>query len=60
MLQVNAAITEQMSKLSHTSNIFMHPGIHEYTKAMLDKIPEDSKLNVEQILGAGNNREWLN
>lgn len=50
---VNAAISDQMSKVSHTANIFMHPKLHEYTKAMVEKIPEDSDLSVVYFCNSG-------
>lgn len=50
---VNAAITDQMSRVSHTSNIFLHNKIHEYSKAMIDKMPKDSNLSVVYFCNSG-------
>ena len=51
--QVNGAIKDQMSKVSHTSNIFLHSKIHEYTQAMVEKMPKDSNLSVIYFCNSG-------
>jgi len=50
---VNGAIKDQMSKVSHTSNIFLHSKIHEYTQAMVEKMPKDSNLSVIYFCNSG-------
>uniref|UniRef100_A0A1Q3FID0 Alanine--glyoxylate aminotransferase 2, mitochondrial n=1 Tax=Culex tarsalis TaxID=7177 RepID=A0A1Q3FID0_CULTA len=41
--KVNAALEEQMNTLWHTTNIYMHPKIHEYAEKLLSKMPGDLK-----------------
>ncbi|ESO84459.1 hypothetical protein LOTGIDRAFT_132142 [Lottia gigantea] len=42
--KVNAAATEQIKKLWHTTNIYLHPTIHEYAQQLTDKLPGDLKV----------------
>ncbi|KAL5022427.1 hypothetical protein ScPMuIL_001582 [Solemya velum] len=35
---------QQMDKLWHTTNIYMHPTIHEYAEKLVDKLPGDLKV----------------
>lgn len=42
---MNAALAEQMDSLWHTTNIYMHPKIHEYAQRLTDKMPGDLKVN---------------
>eukprot|EP00761_Pharyngomonas_kirbyi_P011804 gb/GECH01011830.1/.p1 GENE.gb/GECH01011830.1/~~gb/GECH01011830.1/.p1 ORF type:complete len:486 (+),score=121.14 gb/GECH01011830.1/:1-1458(+) len=46
--QVQEALSAQSEKLWHTTSIYLHPKIHEYTEQLLDKFPEplDSVLFV--------------
>ncbi|XP_037937094.1 alanine--glyoxylate aminotransferase 2, mitochondrial [Teleopsis dalmanni] len=41
--KVNKALEEQINTLWHTTNIYMHPKIHEYAKRLTDKLPGDLK-----------------
>jgi alanine-glyoxylate transaminase / (R)-3-amino-2-methylpropionate-pyruvate transaminase len=41
--RINKAVTEQMSKLWHTTCIYMYPGVHEYAKKLTDKMPGNLK-----------------
>ncbi|XP_050399414.1 alanine--glyoxylate aminotransferase 2, mitochondrial [Patella vulgata] len=42
--KVTAAATEQMKKLWHTTNIYLHPSIHEYASKLTDTLPGDLKV----------------
>ncbi|KPU79081.1 uncharacterized protein Dana_GF23448, isoform B [Drosophila ananassae] len=41
--KVNEALSEQSSKLWHTTNIYMHPKIHEYAERLVAKFPGNLK-----------------
>ncbi|XP_055855482.1 alanine--glyoxylate aminotransferase 2, mitochondrial isoform X1 [Episyrphus balteatus] len=41
--KVNKALEEQVKTLWHTTNIYMHPKIHEYAQRLTDKLPGDLK-----------------
>jgi len=41
---VNARLKDQVDKLWHTTNIYMHPGIHEYAEKLTAKLPGDLKV----------------
>ncbi|XP_026848050.1 alanine--glyoxylate aminotransferase 2, mitochondrial isoform X1 [Drosophila persimilis] len=41
--KVNQALSEQISKLWHTTNIYMHPKIHEYAERLVAKFPSNLK-----------------
>jgi alanine-glyoxylate transaminase/(R)-3-amino-2-methylpropionate-pyruvate transaminase len=43
---VNAAAEKQMKKLWHTTNIYMHPTIHEYGRKLAEKMPGNLKVCV--------------
>ncbi|XP_006814934.1 alanine--glyoxylate aminotransferase 2, mitochondrial-like [Saccoglossus kowalevskii] len=49
--RVVAALDKQMRTLWHTSNIYLHPGIHEYATKLTDKLPGD--LKVAYIVNSG-------
>ena len=40
-----AAATRQMSRLWHTSNIYLNPTIHQYATALTDTLPGDLKVS---------------
>ncbi|KAL5467522.1 hypothetical protein EMCRGX_G031766 [Ephydatia muelleri] len=42
--KVNARAQEQQSKLWHTTNIYMHPTIHQYVKKLAAKMPGNLKV----------------
>jgi alanine-glyoxylate transaminase / (R)-3-amino-2-methylpropionate-pyruvate transaminase len=42
---VNEATIEQMQRLWHTTNIYMHPKLHEYAAALTAKLPGDLKVS---------------
>ncbi|WAR13621.1 AGT2-like protein [Mya arenaria] len=42
--KVNAAAERQLKKLWHTTNIYMHPKIHEYAQKLASKLPENLKV----------------
>ncbi|KAL4235440.1 alanine--glyoxylate aminotransferase 2 [Mactra antiquata] len=42
--KVNAAAEKQMKKLWHTTNIYMHPTIHEYGQKLAAKMPGNLKV----------------
>lgn len=41
---VNAALIDQINTLWHTTNIYMHPKIHEYAEQLTAKMPGDLKV----------------
>jgi alanine-glyoxylate transaminase / (R)-3-amino-2-methylpropionate-pyruvate transaminase len=41
---VNEALQEQINTLWHTTNIYMHPKIHEYAEKLVAKLPGDLKV----------------
>ncbi|XP_020816557.1 alanine--glyoxylate aminotransferase 2, mitochondrial isoform X1 [Drosophila serrata] len=41
--KVNQALSEQIAKLWHTTNIYMHPKIHEYAERLVAKFPGNLK-----------------
>lgn len=41
--RINEALTKQMNTLWHTTNIYMHPKIHEYAERLTAKFPGDLK-----------------
>ena len=43
--RINQALIDQSEKLWHTSNVFVHEPIHEYTKKLVSKFPTESGLN---------------
>lgn len=45
--KVNKALKDQVDKLWHTTNIYMHPKIHEYAKKLAAKLPGKLKVNEE-------------
>jgi len=55
--KVNEAAFEQMKKLWHTTNIYMHPKIHEYAKKLTDKLPPG--LNVVYFVNSGSDANDL-
>ncbi|XP_047502958.1 alanine--glyoxylate aminotransferase 2, mitochondrial-like [Penaeus chinensis] len=42
--KVVAAATDQMNKLWHTTNIYLHPKIHEYAERLTETLPGDLKV----------------
>lgn len=42
--KVNEAAMKQMKKLWHTTNIYMHPNIHEYGRKLAEKMPGNLKV----------------
>ncbi|CAB4032191.1 alanine--glyoxylate aminotransferase 2, mitochondrial-like, partial [Paramuricea clavata] len=42
--KVNAAVKAQMDKLWHTTQIYMHPNVHEYAERLTEKFPGDLKV----------------
>ncbi|KAK7070269.1 alanine--glyoxylate aminotransferase 2 [Halocaridina rubra] len=42
--KVVAAATEQMHKLWHTTNIYLHPNVHEYAERLTSKLPGNLKV----------------
>lgn len=41
---MNEALKQQLDELWHTTNIYMHPKIHEYSKALTAKLPGNLKV----------------
>ena len=52
--KVNARLKAQVDKLWHTTNIYMHPGIHEYAKKLTAKLPGDLKVSPASFLFINN------
>ncbi|XP_015595450.1 alanine--glyoxylate aminotransferase 2, mitochondrial isoform X2 [Cephus cinctus] len=50
-IKLVAAATEQMSKLGHTTSIYMHPRICEYTEKLIGKMPKE--LDVVYLVNSG-------
>ena len=48
--KVNKALKDQVDKLWHTTNIYMHPTIHEYGQKLASKLP--GKLKVSELLAS--------
>ena len=44
--RTNKAAHDQIEKLWHTTNIYMHSPIHEYAKKLTDKLPGDLKVRI--------------
>ncbi|XP_055378795.1 alanine--glyoxylate aminotransferase 2, mitochondrial [Condylostylus longicornis] len=42
--KITKALEEQIKKLWHTTNIYMHPKIHEYAEKLTSKFPGDLKV----------------
>lgn len=49
--KVEQAVFKQMKKLWHTTNIYMHPGIHTYAKKLTAKLPKH--LSVAYFVNSG-------
>jgi len=49
--KISAAIAEQVSTLSHVSNIYLFPEIHEYCEKLAQKFPKD--LNTVFLVNSG-------
>ncbi|XP_077986215.1 alanine--glyoxylate aminotransferase 2, mitochondrial-like [Glandiceps talaboti] len=49
--RVVAALERQMKTLWHTSNVYVHPKIHEYVIKLTDKLPGD--LKVAYLVNSG-------
>jgi hypothetical protein len=47
--KVNEAAIEQMNRLWHTTNIYMHPKLHEYAAALTSKLPGDLKVGFKYL-----------
>lgn len=41
---VNERLKDQVDKLWHTTNIYMHSPIHEYAEKLIAKLPENLKV----------------
>lgn len=62
---VSEALNAQLEQVWHTTNIYMHPRLHEYTEKLVSKLP--SNLSVAYIVNSGSEandlamfmaREW--
>lgn len=43
--KVTKATSDQLQKLWHTTNIYLHPNLAEYTQKLTDRFPGDLKVN---------------
>ena len=49
---MNEAVQTQLNKLWHTTNIYLHPKIHEYAEQLVATLPGDLKvIYYNSILG---------
>ncbi|ELU14692.1 hypothetical protein CAPTEDRAFT_204434 [Capitella teleta] len=55
--KVNAALEEQSNLLWHTTNIYMHPKIHEYAEKLIAKMPPH--LNTVYFVNSGSDANDL-
>lgn len=44
--KVNEATKKQLDKLWHTTNIYLHPKIHEYAERLVATLPGDLKVGL--------------
>ena len=44
--KVTQAAKRQLDKLWHTTNIYMHPNIHEFGEKLASKLPGDLKVQL--------------
>ena len=44
--KVNDRLKEQVDKLWHTTNIYLHNGLHEYAEKLTAKLPEHLQVGV--------------
>ena len=51
--KINAAVRDQMSLLTHTSNLFVHSKLSEYSQELVKKFPEESGLSVVYLCNSG-------
>lgn len=51
--RINEAMIEQMSKLWHTTSIYMYPGVHNYAKKLIDTMPKNSNLKSVIFTNSG-------
>ena len=49
--KVNAALEKQIKTLWHTTAIYMHPNIYEYSEKLASKLPGD--LNIVYLTNSG-------
>ena len=49
--KVNAALTEQVGKLWHTTSIYLQPKIHEYAERLTATLPD--KLSCVYLVNSG-------
>ena len=42
--KINEAVKAQLDKLWHTTQIYMHPNVHEYAEKLTAKMPGDLKV----------------
>lgn len=48
--KVNAALKNQLETLWHTTNIYLHPKIHEYAEKLASKMPGDLKVVIRILI----------
>lgn len=47
--KINEATKKQLDKVWHTTNIYLHPKIHEYAERLVAKLPGDLKVHSLSI-----------
>ncbi|CAD5117899.1 DgyrCDS6644 [Dimorphilus gyrociliatus] len=57
--KVVQALDEQNRLLWHTTNIYLHPKIHEYAEKLISKFPADSNLKVVYFVNSGSDANDL-
>ncbi len=48
--RVNKAAHDQIEKLWHTTNIYFHSPIHEYAQRLTEKLPENLKVRLIDLV----------
>ena len=48
--KVKAALDEQTALLWHSTNIYMHPRVHEYGKKLVDTLPPHLNVSMFMIM----------
>ena len=58
--KVRSALDDQLDLLWHTTNIYMHPRIHEYAEKLVAKLPEPLKVNLTHFyqIGSAWSKDW--
>lgn len=47
--KINEATKKQLDKVWHTTNIYLHPKIHEYAERLVATLPGDLKVSIPYL-----------